>query len=330
MIELAWTVLPVLLGVVLLLRVGALIQERRIPSPALVSALLGFAALFTVGFAVPEGVVDSWLGGTNLLHLIRNLLFLSSMWFLRRAICLVLDRPSARLNPVPLLLQMLAMAVFFASSPRGATTGWFIPEYVHEPGIWAYANVYMAGVLWLAVDIIQLARTAGRPIGWFWWFSAGGVLISIASAVELLYMSVVPQLGRDSSLAQNLYPLFSPLLYSGIAAIVVGLCIPPVITLVRRVQLPLRLANSRASAACAPLMGCRRSTARALVTGFLASDPRGEVYDTMIQLRDGTMIPDVSLTGAQLALLADLERRFPYDQMAIAIPDEVRPDEARP
>lgn len=56
------------------------------PSPALVSASLGFVALFTVGFAIPEGIVDSWLGGTNLLHLIRNLLFLSSMWFLRRAI----------------------------------------------------------------------------------------------------------------------------------------------------------------------------------------------------------------------------------------------------
>lgn len=330
MIELAWTVFPILLGLVLLLRIGALVQERRMPSPALVSALLGFAALFTVGFAVPESVVDSWLGGTNLLHLIRNLLFLSSMWFLRRAICLVLDRPSVRSNPVPLLLQMLAMAVFFAASPRGATTPWFIPEYVHEPGIWAYANVYMAAVLWLAVDIIRLVRRASRPPRWFWWFSAGGVLISAASAVELVYMSVVPRLGRGSSLAQSLYPWFTPLLYSGIAAIVLGLCIPPVVTLARRTELPLRLVNARASVVCAPLMDCRYSTARALVRGFLAADPRGEVYDTMIQLRDGTMIPEVSLTAAQLALLADLEQRFPYDQMAIAIPNEVRPDEARP
>ncbi|MCH6472459.1 hypothetical protein [Sinomonas terrae] len=301
------------------------------PSPALVSALLGFVALFTVGFAIPESVVDSWLGGTNLLHLIRNLLFLVSMWFLRRAICLVLSRPSTRRNPIPLLVQMLVMAVFFAASPRGPTTGLFIPEYVHEPGIWAYANVYMAGVLWLAVDIIRLARTsAPRPLGWFWWFSAGGILISMASLVELVYMSVVPRFGRESAVAQSLYPLFSPLLYSGIAAIVVGLCIPPVTTLVRRAELPLRLVNARAKAICTPRTSCRRSAATAFVSGLLAADPRGEVYDTMIQLRDGTMASVVSLTAAQLALLVDLEQRFPYDQMAIAIPKEVRPDEAHP
>lgn len=301
------------------------------PSPALVSASLGFVALFTVGFAIPEGIVDSWLGGTNLLHLIRNLLFLSSMWFLRRAICLVLSRRSARRNPIPLLMQMLAMAVFFAASPRGATTSWFIPEYVHEPGIWAYANVYMVGVLWLAVDIIRLTWTSTpRPLWWFWWFSAGGVLITVASVVELVYMSVVPRFGRESAVARSLYPLFSPLLYSGIAAIVVGLCIPPVTTLVRRMEVPLRFVNARANVICAPLTGRHGSVAKAVLSGLLASDPRGEVYDTMIQLRDSTMTSDVSLAAAQLTLLADLERRFPYDQMAIAIPEEVRPDEVHP
>ncbi|WP_077490902.1 hypothetical protein [Sinomonas mesophila] len=320
--------IALLLGGVLALRTVSALRRRTRPGPALLSAILGFIALMTTGVLVPEGVLDGWLGGTNLLHLIRNLLVLGAVWNLRRAIALVIDVENKRSNPTPLLVLCLVVSVFFASHSHEGTHPSFIPAYAHLPGIWAYGTLYMAGVLWMALDIVRgmregrLEQLATPPrLASMWLFSGGGVLMGAASALEIGYMTEVLLHGNGTPLAVGLYPWFSPLLYGGIGFIVLGLLIPPVLSALGR--LAVRLANSRRHALAAPVFGLSASSSA--IRAFVSADPQADTYNLFIRLRDRAVAGN-SLPPPVELLLQEMNRKFTRSA-SFRIPEEVCPSE---
>lgn len=205
---------------------------------------VGVIGLFCTGPIVPESTLDVLIGGTNWLHLVRNLLVTAAVWLVREGVSSALStepesKDRATHRPLFLAALLLAIAIPFTLQSFVPTTGAFIPETVHQPAVYFYATVYMAilGGLGLSVLRVSIGPRGSRTV------RASATVVGIGMGVmvlgcidEIIYMSL-RFAGLHGSLADVTHLLFTPLFYSGILLTSLGLGIPPMVRLWRRLAL---------------------------------------------------------------------------------------------
>lgn len=205
---------------------------------------VGVVGLFCTGQIVSENTLDALIGGTNWLHLVRNLLVTAAVWLVREGVFRALSSESElrrRLTHKPLFLAalLLAIAIPFTLQSFVPTTDAFIPETVHQPAIYIYATVYMAILGGLGLSVLGISvgprdsrtvRASATVVG------VGMGLMVLGCIDEIIYMSL-RFTGFQGSLIDVTYLLFTPLFYSGILLTSLGLGIPPMVRLWRRLAL---------------------------------------------------------------------------------------------
>lgn len=205
---------------------------------------VGVVGLFCTGQIVPESTLDALIGGTNWLHLVRNLLVTAAVWLVREGVFSALStepETQQRFTRRPLFLAALLLAIVipFTLQSFVPTTDAFIPETVHQPAVYVYATVYMAILGGLGLSVLRVSigprdsrtvRTSATVVG------IGMGLMVLGCIDEIIYMSF-RFAGFGSSLTDLTYLLFTPFFYSGILLTSLGLGIPPMVRLWRRLAL---------------------------------------------------------------------------------------------
>lgn len=209
---------------------------------------VGVVGLFCTGQIIPESTLDALIGGTNWLHLVRNLLVTVAVWLVREGVFSALStereaRQRVTRRPSFLGALLLAIAIPFTFQSFVPTTDAFIPETVQQPAVYVYATVYMAILGGLGLSILRVSigprdsrtvRASATVVG------IGMGLMVLGCIDEIIYMSL-RFLGFQGSLTDVTYLLFTPFFYSGILLTSLGLGIPPIVRLWRRLALVDRL-----------------------------------------------------------------------------------------
>lgn len=205
---------------------------------------VGVVGLFCTGQIVPESILDALIGGTNWLHLVRNLLVTAAVWLVREGVLSALSTEAEtkqRVTRRPLFLAALLLTIVipFTLQSFVPTTDAFIPETVHQLAVYTYATVYMAILGGLGLSVLRASigprdsrtvRASATVVG------IGMGLMVLGCIDEIIYMSL-RFAGFHGSLAYVSYLLFTPFFYSGILLTSLGLGIPPIVRLWRRLAL---------------------------------------------------------------------------------------------
>lgn len=213
--------------------------------------LTGAGALFMVGTVLPLAVVDGWLGGTNVVSLLQNVLATLAIWFMTMtAKNMAIGSWPAPRAVVELIAVIVAFTIPFFLMDRGRTQDGFIRENAADGWLWLYASIYMAYVAYLMVRMyLALGSREPRPYAAV---RVGAVLMCAASIAEILYLTA-RVLGRRT---EWLGDLFDPIFYSGILLIALGLAWFPLARSARQSALVIaHFLLRRASAAHPALMG---------------------------------------------------------------------------
>ncbi|CAH0248508.1 hypothetical protein SRABI26_03079 [Arthrobacter sp. Bi26] len=269
------------------------------------------SASFLQVSSYPKKPLDAAVGGVNFLHLVRNLCVTSAVWLVREGIFAAYSPDESyrsRLSHRPLAagLGAAAITVPFLFQRFVPTTQSYVPENVQQLPVFIYASVYMGILALLAVSVLRIClrpqeslpvRVSSRVV------ASGMALVALASVEEIAYMTALHTDVGGSSLHHVLYVLFNPLFYGGVLLTSLGLGIPPVVKVWRRLQLWDRAALVFLTA----MLGraywglSRAAWLAAIVTGFYAKHPSVRLYQYVIRSSDHK----VALSGRSTPMLAD-------------------------
>jgi hypothetical protein len=271
---------------------------------------IGVLGLFATGVVVPEATIDAALGGINFLHLIRNLCVTSAVWLVREGIFAAYSpdesyRSRFSHRPVAAGLGAVAITVPFLLQHFVPTSSEFVPENVQQLPVFIYAGVYMGILALLAVSVLRIClrpqeslpvRVSSRVV------AAGMGLVALASVEEVTYMTAMHTDVGGSALHHVLYVLFNPLFYGGVLLTSLGLGIPPVVKVWRRLQLWDRAALVFLTATLGrAYWGLSRAAwLAAIVTSFYAKHPSVRLYEYVIRSSDHK----IALCGRSTPMLA--------------------------
>lgn len=257
-----------------LLRLPSAIRE---PSSRLtwVATITGLGAVFMVGVVVPLPIVDGWMGASNVVNLVQNLLATTAFWFVMQA-ARTLD--GTRFNPRSLWelpAMYLSFAIpFFLIADRGTTSDDFIKENAEQLGLWAYASIYMA---WVVVIMTRmLIGVRGRKPRPYVLIRIGAWGILVASLIEIAYLTLrVGGLGRTAPV-EFVGNLFTFPFYGGVVLVCAGII---VFAIVRASRRPMNAALSR--------LLKRANVDRGMtLTAIPDEDPVHEAYRLAVRLTD--------------------------------------------
>lgn len=209
--------------------------------------LTGAGALFMVGVVVPLPIVDSWLGGTNVVNLLQNVLATLAIWFMTMtAKNMATGSWPAKRAVWELGVVIAAFSIPFFLMDRGNTDDQFIRANAADVHLWLYASIYMGYVAYLMVRMfIALGRREPRPYAVV---RIGAVLMGAASVVEIVYLTLRVVGIRDEWLGD----LFIPLFYGGILLIAIGLAWFPLARRARHAALAIANAMLRRASTAHP------------------------------------------------------------------------------
>lgn len=206
-----------LLVVVLRARVAWRQPRARI---AWLAALIGCIALLTQGTVIPLEILDGFLGGTNVLKLVQNVLTMVALWL---GIQAGTAPVSARIRTLrwwfPGLLGALFAVVFFAALPeRGMSSFRFLEDAaMTSTGAWAYGVLHMAGIALVGLLLFRSARGSLPKTRVF--FRVGAVGIVLGCLSEILDLTLSRFFEPDALVSA----LFDPLFYLGVVSFVIGI-----------------------------------------------------------------------------------------------------------
>ena len=266
-------------------------------STAFVGAIgIGVLGLFLTGVVVPEETIDAAVGGVNFLHLVRNLCVTSAVWLVREGIFAAYSpdesyRSRFSHRPLAAGLGAIAITVPFLFQEFVPTTLSFVPENVEQLPVFVYASVYMGILTLLTVSVLRIClrpqeslpvRVSSRVV------ASGMALVAVASVEEIAYMTAMHINVGGSSLHQVLYVLFNPLFYGGVLLTSLGLGIPPVVKVWRRLQLWDRAALVFLTATLGRAHWGLSRTAwlEAIVSSLYATHPSVRLYEYVIRSSD--------------------------------------------
>ncbi|GAA4353288.1 hypothetical protein [Microbacterium rhizosphaerae] len=207
--------------VLTLLRLPSAVRE---PSSRLtwLATITGLGAIFMVGVVVPIATVDGWLGGSNFVNLVQNLLATTAFWFVMQA-SRTLD--GTRFNGRS-LWELPAMFVsftipFLLIAHRGPTSGDFVRETAGQVGLWAYASIYMA---WVIVIMIRMLRGIhGRTPRPYILIRVGAWAILLASLIEIVYLTLRVTRQDRTAPVELVGNLFTFPFYGGVLLVCAGI-----------------------------------------------------------------------------------------------------------
>lgn len=286
----------IILAVVFLARTPSAVREPRSRLSWLASGA-GTLALLTLGTAIPQPVLDGWIGGQNWLNLVQNVLCTVAFWLVTQA-AISQDGRRRTLNLWPLLAALAAFTLpFLFIVDRGATDYYFIPHRTGQTAMWLYASIYMATIASISFSLILGVR--GRPARAYRFFRIGATIVILACVDEIAYLTIARFDLAPGLVVDVLYRLFDLFFYVGVILIVAGIASFTVVRV-------LRLLNLRHK-----LFWLRRVLLR---RGFTPppvedrSDLLGAVYDHVIAIRDRQAMQQLTLIPAELGLVMRSER----------------------
>lgn len=301
------------LSVLVLLRAPVALK-RPAARPAWLATVLGLLGLLAIGVIIPIPVADSWLGGTNVLHLLRTALPVAAFWFLRDAVALQSGRKTSGGGPLVLVLLLAAQAfIFFLIPDRGRSSIFFVDEHMIYVQGFVWAVVYVSEIVWIALTMVVMLLPRWKGI--YAAFIAGG-LATVAGGVALVVHCGLILAGEQAPGAGGVpWTLFNYLFYPGILIIVLGFVTITVRDFSRAAR--WKLAGYRLTRALASY----DDQSPRHVAG--AEAPRGgnailAAYRAAIQLRDLESLGGVRLKPRDTRLLASVERRMTASHLSMA------------
>lgn len=310
-----------MINIIMITALGALVLARapvalRRPEarPAWLASLLGVLGLLSIGVLIPIPVADSWLGGTNILHLFRTALPVAAFWFLRDAVALQVGRPPRR-GGLLILGAMLATQamVFFQIPSRGPSSAEFVDEHMVYVEGFAWAVLYVGQIIWIALTMVVMLLPMRKGI--YATFIIGG-FAAIGGGVALVIHCGLILAGAQIPGAGGIpWALFNGLFYPGLLTIVLGFV---TITLrdVYRVA-SWRVARYRLARALSGYEGQDATRFASAEMGSFAGNPIFGAYRAAIQLRDLESLDGVSLNPRDARLLAAVEHRMSASHLAM-------------
>lgn len=298
------------LGVLVLARASVAFR-RPAARPAWFATLLGVLGLLSIGVLIPIPVADSWLGGTNVLHLLRTALPVAAFWFLRDAVTLQAGRTPHRGSPLVLCALLVAQALI---PSRGSTSVGFVDEHMIYVAGFVWAVVYVSEIIWIALTMVVMLLPMRKGI--YASFIIGG-LATVGGGITLVIHCGRILAGVQVPGAGGIpWVLFNSLFYPGILTIVLGF----VAIMLRdpsRVA-RWRVARYRLNRALAGYEGQDATTVASVEMGSLADNAVLGAYRAAIQLRDLENLEGVTLNPRDARLLASIERRMTASHLTMA------------
>jgi hypothetical protein len=261
----------------LILTLFRLPSAVREPSSRLtwLATMTGLGAVFMVGVVVPVLVVDGWLGGTNVVNLVQNLLATTAFWFVMQASRTLDGTRFNRRSLWELPLMLISFTIpFFLIADRGSTSDEFVKENASQLGLWAYASIYMAWVIVIMTRmLVGIHRRTPRP---YVLIRVGSWAIIAASLVEIVYLTLrVARQGRPDAV-ESLGSLFTIPFYGGVVLVCSGII---VFAIARAMRKPVHAALGK--------LLKRANVGRGMTLAAIPDeDPVHEAYRLAVRLTD--------------------------------------------
>ena len=221
-----------------LLRLPVIFDRSR-SHAAWLGTLLGAFALSINPVFITEYEVDALLGGHNWFHLVRNVLVLGAMWFLRVALLEALQmsprfRRQRRVEAMIAIVVYSLMTFSFWGIDKSVTSMAFIPEHIDQLPALVYGTVYMAAAAGLMFDtsrrvlggLREKRRRPARVQVALSLVCAGALSMGIASVIECLYMAADHLHATDGRFIMVTHAAFGPLYLSGAGLLAPGRSLP--------------------------------------------------------------------------------------------------------
>jgi hypothetical protein len=314
------TVLKVFGAVVLLtitvLRLPVVLNRNR-SHAAWTGALLGALVLSINELFLPYAQLDSWFGGHNWLHLVRNVLVLGAMWALRVALFEALqERPwthgRKRLEAAAAVGVIAVMTLAFWSIDKSSTSMVFIPDHIGQLPALVYGTVYMLAAAGLMFDtawriLRELRGGRRRRTGVRTALSLmclGALSMGAASVIECFYMAADHLHTADGPLIVAAHDAFGPLFLSGAGLLAVGLLVLAASALIRRWHLGDRYYLGR-------LVALRQGSLRdGLAAAVRTPQPRSDLYQAVIATYDAESREEIAQCIRRDKVMKVVEQRF--------------------
>lgn len=211
----------IVLVVITLVRMPSVVTK---PSSRLawLATLSGVVAFAMVGVVVPLERLDGWLGGTNMVNLLQNIFATTAFWFLMQASRTLDGSRFNRRSLWELPTMIVAFTIPFLLIPdRGPTSDDFIKAHAGQPGLWAYASIYMGCVVFIMLRLLVGIR--GRKPRQYVLIRIGAVAIAFASVLEIIYLTLRVTNAQPRWLVELVGEGFVLPFYGGVILAAIGL-----------------------------------------------------------------------------------------------------------
>ncbi|MDJ0336605.1 hypothetical protein QMG83_15355 [Salinibacterium sp. G-O1] len=306
------------LGILFLARAPVAFRRPQ-ARPAWIASGTGIAALLSIGVIIPIPLADSWLGGVNLLFLLRTALPVIAFWYLREAVAVQVGKESPRRGRAILWALLAVQVLLFIMIPdRGTTNIYFVDEHMIYPAAFLWACVYVAAVIWTSAGIFsQLLPFRGRHFVPF----KVGALMTIVGGVALVIHCGLILAGAIEPVSGDLaWVLFNVFFYPGILLTVAGFVAITIRDALVLAQWRLRAARLRRALGSYSGNATRSPVAEALRSS-IGLDPVHETYEAAIALRNLQYLDGITLRPEHMRQLAESEGEL---EQVSAVPGSVR------
>lgn len=279
-------------------------QDAR---PAWIATGFAILGLLTINEVVPLVVVDTPLGGTNLVMLARTIFPVLALWFLREAIKIQAKSQRQRSSLWLLTAMIAAQGLAFLMIPdRGTTNIDFVNASVDSlPGM-LWAVIYCGEVIWITVTAAILALSIFNSV--FATFVVGSLLIALGALSEALHC-VSLYFGWIEHTNTDLFSLgFTLFFYLGVLLVTVGFVINVIISALPRMiwrgRLWKLLRIQRHYPSDTAGFGVAESQR------LWDPDPDKAAYVALMAVRDKQLLEGTQISNRHLKSLGRLEQRL--------------------
>ncbi len=289
--------------------------RRPMARPAWFASVLGVLGLLSIGVVIPIPVADSWLGGTNILHLLRTGLPVAAFWFLRDAVALQVGRQPRRGGILILCAMLVAQVVVFFQIPSlGRSDIGFVDKHMIYVEGFVWAVVYAAQVVGIALAVVVLLWPMRRGI--YATFIIGGLATACGGVALVVHCGQILAGVEFPGAGGIAWVLFLTLFYPGILTMVLGFVAITLRDLFR--VSGWKLSRYRLARALAGYEGRGATSVSSVEMKSLEDNPVLGAYRAAIQLRDLESLEGVSLNQRDTRLLAAVERRIAASHLSMA------------
>jgi hypothetical protein len=332
-------VIPVLVSTLMwILLISLLVLRRGREERTITYATLTIAVSMTLNIDPIYEVLDSALGGVNLVTLIADLALMIGVFFLGRGVMKASDR-QPRVVQLALGRTALAVALVFSIvafifiDQRGTTTTTFMLDLGDQPAAAAYSMIHftyygivLAAMAALAAQRIRVSRGSQRlpPTSLLL-----GSLFGLALCAVVITMDVAHAVGNLELMAAVSFA-YGPLYLCTFFFLCLGFASQPVL---RSLQTRSRAQTTRALILeLEPAWG-RATTVRPGISqsadaAFRSSEPEAVLHREIVEIRDALIDARVSfeLTEGERELVDRAERHL----VGAGLPDASEPADASP